>query len=179
MSHVKLSHRSGQLGPNWPIWESDHFSSATGAPTDTLEVEEMLIFHVHEEDPSHKRHPVRSSLPVESPVVTKSQMTIVFVSFFICGNKSFLLSRISCKHASELKKNVIHQKCIVPANMFSKLCVIHWLAWKLEGLSNQSTNKTWIRREICFSSISTLLRDGSVFGARRTKIRVNQREEEI
>ena len=32
---------------------------------------------------------------------------------------------MSCKHASELKKNVMHIKCFVPANMFSKLTLAH------------------------------------------------------
>ena len=50
--------------------------------------------------------------------------------------------------------------------MFSKLCVIHWLAWKLEGLSNQSTNKTLNKkRNLFFFNFNSAPRWKCIWGA--------------
>ena len=88
---------------------------------------------------------------------------LVFVSFFICGNKSFLLSRISCKHASELKKNVMHQKCFVPANMFSKLTLACMeIGGALKSKYEQNLNK---KRNLFFFNFNSAPRWKCIWGA--------------
>ena len=122
----------------------------------------MLIFHVHEEDPSNKRHPVRSSSPVESPAVTKSQMTkSSSPSSFVAT--SLLLSRISCKHASELKKECDASKVFCSCKyVFETYIGLQEIGGALKSKYEQNLIK---KRNLFFFNFNSVPRWKCIWGA--------------